>query len=66
MLLTQGELSGPFFPVIVDKLARAFPMAQRQTLSEAGHVQHTTHPDAYIALITAFIRQEHSREDEAA
>ena len=55
-LLTQGETSAPFFPAIVDTLARAMPAAQRRTLRGAGHVPHVTHPDDYVETIVTFAR----------
>jgi pimeloyl-ACP methyl ester carboxylesterase len=57
VLLTQGKVSEPFFPAIVDQLARAFPKAQRRILTGAGHVPHVSHPEDYIEAITSFIRQ---------
>lgn len=55
-LLTQGEISEPFFPMIVDLLARAMPTAQRRTLPGAGHVPHVTHPEEYVDTIAGFVR----------
>ena len=56
-LLTQGDTSAPFFAPILDQVASALPHAQRQTLSGAGHGPHRSHPQAYVAAITGFIRQ---------
>src|SRR5205823_5215321 len=36
-LLTQGDQSAPFFPVIVDKVAGALPHARRFTFAGSGH-----------------------------
>ncbi len=54
-LLTEGEHSPPFFPRIVDELARALPKAQRRTLPSAGHVPHVTRPDEYLDTVVSFI-----------
>jgi pimeloyl-ACP methyl ester carboxylesterase len=55
MLLTQGDQSAPFFPVIMDKLAEALPGAEHQTLVGTGHVPQVTHPDEYVRTIESFI-----------
>jgi pimeloyl-ACP methyl ester carboxylesterase len=59
-LLTQGDQSQPFFPLIVDKLAGVLPRAQRRTLPGAGHVPQLTHPEAYVETVGAFIRHSPS------
>jgi pimeloyl-ACP methyl ester carboxylesterase len=55
VLLTEGDQSAPFFPVIMDELAQALPEAERQTLVGAGHVPQVTHPDEYVHTIESFI-----------
>jgi pimeloyl-ACP methyl ester carboxylesterase len=55
MLLTQGDQSAPFFPVIMEKLAEALPGAERRTLVGTGHVPQVTHPDEYVRTIESFI-----------
>jgi pimeloyl-ACP methyl ester carboxylesterase len=55
VLLTQGERSEPFFPLLVEALARALPQARRRTLAGAGHVPQLSHPEAYVEAITDFI-----------
>jgi pimeloyl-ACP methyl ester carboxylesterase len=55
VLLTQGERSEPFFSLIVERLARALPTAQRRTLPGSGHVPQVTHPEEYVQLIEPFI-----------
>jgi pimeloyl-ACP methyl ester carboxylesterase len=55
MLLTQGDQSAPFFPIIMDKLAEALQGAERQTLVGTGHVPQVTDPDEYVRTIEAFI-----------
>ena len=59
-LLTQGDHSAPFFPLIVEKLARALPQAQRQTLLGAGHVPQLSHPEEYVEAVGSFIRHSTS------
>jgi pimeloyl-ACP methyl ester carboxylesterase len=54
-LLTQGDQSAPFFPVIMDELAEAIPGAERQTLVGTGHVPQVTHPGEYVRTIESFI-----------
>jgi pimeloyl-ACP methyl ester carboxylesterase len=61
-LLTQGEVSAPFFPLIVDTLARALPQAKRRTLTGAGHVPQVTHPEEYIRTVESFIQDARSGE----
>jgi pimeloyl-ACP methyl ester carboxylesterase len=57
VLLTQGDESAPFFPVIMDELAGALPGAERQTLVGIGHVPQVTHPDEYARTIESFIER---------
>lgn len=61
-LLSEGDTSPPFFPAVVSMLARALPQAQRHVFRGAGHVPHLSHPDAYIATITASAVRESSAE----
>ena len=55
-LLTHGDRSEPFFPAIVDAVARALPGASRSTLHGIGHVPHVTHPDEYVRMVESFVR----------
>jgi pimeloyl-ACP methyl ester carboxylesterase len=59
-LLTQGDHSEPFFPLIVAKLARALPQAERRTLLGAGHVPQLSHPEEYVETVGSFIRHSAS------
>lgn len=61
-LLTQGEISEPFFHVFVEALARTLPTAQRRTLIGAGHVPQVSHPEEYTAAIESFIRDAETGE----
>lgn len=56
-LLSFGGASPPFFPMVVEHVARALPHAKRHVFPHAGHVPHLSHPQEYIALIDGFIRQ---------
>ena len=55
-LLTTGDQSPPPFAPVVEKIADVLPNASVLTFPGAGHIPHVTHPDAYVAAITAFIR----------
>jgi pimeloyl-ACP methyl ester carboxylesterase len=57
-LLMMGDESPPFFAPVIRKLAGALPRVKVVTIKGAGHVPHVTHPEAYIAEIEAFIRDE--------
>ena len=56
VLLTVGDQSPPFFPMVVEKIAAAMPRAEIRTYAGAGHVPHVTHPEQYVASVTEFIR----------
>jgi pimeloyl-ACP methyl ester carboxylesterase len=53
-LLTSGTQSPPFFPMVLDQLAKALPHATRKALEGAGHVPHLSHPEQYIQVVRAF------------
>ena len=54
VLLTLGDQSPPTFAPVVMRLSGALPDAEVLTLPGAGHVPHTTHPDAYVEAIIEF------------
>lgn len=56
-LLTQGDQSPPWFPKIIDRLARTIEPSQRRTFVGAGHIPHVTHPDEYVEVVTTFVRE---------
>lgn len=56
VLLTQGDQSAPFFPLVLDEVARALPQAQRRTLVGAGHVPQLSHAAEYVEALVSFIR----------
>ena len=55
-LVSNGDQSPPFFPVIADKIAEALPKAKRRTFSGAGHVPHISHPDEFVDSVSTFAR----------
>jgi len=57
VLLSRGTESPVWLATILDRLAATLPQAQRQTIEEAGHVPHVTHPQQYLASLTRFIRE---------
>lgn len=57
VLLSQGDRSPPFFPLLLDRLHALLPRAVRHTYRGAGHIPHITHSDAFVATITAFARK---------
>jgi pimeloyl-ACP methyl ester carboxylesterase len=54
-LLSEGDQSPPWFPVIIRRLAEVLKRSQRQVFLGAGHVPHMTHPDDYVKTVTDFI-----------
>jgi len=54
-LLTIGDQSAPFFPLVVDRVAAAVPQAKMRTYAGAGHVPHLSHPVEYVRVVTEFI-----------
>lgn len=54
-LLTIGDQSAPFFPLVVDRVAAAMPHARMRTYAGAGHVPHLSHPEEYVRVVTEFI-----------
>jgi len=53
-LVSIGDQSQPMFPAIAERVAAALPSASRHTFVGAGHVPHATHPDAFVACVSAF------------
>jgi pimeloyl-ACP methyl ester carboxylesterase len=54
VLLTQGDMSLPWFAPIMTSLAGAIPHRRLVTIEGAGHVPHLTHPDEYAAIVRSF------------
>jgi pimeloyl-ACP methyl ester carboxylesterase len=55
-LLTIGDQSAPFFPLVVDRIAAAMPRASLRTYAGAGHVPHLSHPEEYVRVVTDFAK----------
>lgn len=56
-LLTTGDQSPPLFAPVMTGLSEALPQAEVVTYKGAGHTPHSTHPDAYVEVITSFINK---------
>ncbi len=54
-LLTIGDQSPPFFPLVMDRVAAVVPQAKMRTYAGAGHVPHLSHPEKYVQVVTEFI-----------
>jgi len=57
ILLTHGTTSPVLFPAVIDELALLVPTARVETLTGAGHIPYATHPEAWVAALTAFQNQ---------
>ena len=55
-LLTIGDQSAPFFPLVVDRIAAVMPQATVRTFAGAGHVPHLSHPEDYVRVVTEFVQ----------
>ena len=53
--MSDGEMSPPFFPIVLNKIFEALPHAERKTFTGAGHVPHISHPGDYVKTLTDFI-----------
>lgn len=56
-LVTQGDTSAPFFPLIVESVAAALPRARRHTFHGAGHVPHVSHPEEFVRIVGGFVQE---------
>jgi pimeloyl-ACP methyl ester carboxylesterase len=56
-LLTMGEQSPPFFPLVVRRIAAAVPHARMHTYAGAGHVPHLSHTEDYLRVVTRFLAE---------
>lgn len=65
VLLTHGDQSDPTFALIVDRLARALPHAEKRLLHGVGHGPHVSHPADYVRIIESFIRQSEADSAES-
>ena len=55
VLLTYGDQSPAFLPMIVAQLAEAMDQARVTTIPGAGHVPHLTHPDEWVTVVKEFV-----------
>ena len=55
-LLTIGDQSAPFFPLVANRIAAMMPQATRHTYAGAGHVPHLSHPEEYVRVVTEFLK----------
>jgi pimeloyl-ACP methyl ester carboxylesterase len=65
-LMTIGEQSAPFFPMVVDRLAAVVQHTRRRTYAGAGHVPHMTHPEEFVREVTEFVNGPASDTEPAA
>jgi pimeloyl-ACP methyl ester carboxylesterase len=56
VLLSQGAQSPDLPKLVAEQVAALIPGSRRAVVADAGHVPHMTHPDAFVAVITAFVR----------
>ncbi len=54
-LVTDGETSPSYFPLVVTRIASVLPHAEHRTFSGAGHGPAVSHPHEYVKAITEFI-----------
>jgi pimeloyl-ACP methyl ester carboxylesterase len=54
LLLTHGTESPLLFPAVIAELAQLVPGARVEVLEGAGHIQHTTHTEDWVARLVAF------------
>jgi pimeloyl-ACP methyl ester carboxylesterase len=54
--LTQGSESPPVFSRVIDRLESLIPNVARETIQGAGHVPHSTTPEAYVQATTRAVR----------
>jgi pimeloyl-ACP methyl ester carboxylesterase len=54
LLFTHGTESPKLFPAVIAELRKLVPAARVEVLEGAGHIPHATHPDEWVARLTAF------------
>ena len=55
-LLSFGGESPPFFPAVVQRIARALPHVRKHVFQQAGHVPHMSHPTEYVQTVNEFVQ----------
>jgi len=53
-LVTRGDQSPPFFPLVVAKVVQALRRGEQRTFVGAGHVPHVSHPSDYVEAVLSF------------
>lgn len=56
-LLTMGDRSPPVFRPVVERIAAVLPNVEVATFAGAGHIPQSTHPDAWVEMVTGFIQR---------
>jgi pimeloyl-ACP methyl ester carboxylesterase len=64
LLLTHGTESPGLFPAVIVELVKLVPTARVEVLEGAGHIPHATHPEEWVARLTAF-HEQHPRSPHA-
>jgi len=55
VLLTNGDQSPTWFPLVAEQIGECAPAVRRQLLPGVGHVPHLTHPDDFVALAKSYL-----------
>ncbi|MGH8871057.1 MAG: alpha/beta fold hydrolase [Acidimicrobiia bacterium] len=55
LLISVGTESPELEALAAMELASLLPAARVETLEDAGHIPHRTHPDLYAAMLVSFI-----------
>ena len=55
ILLTQGQASPAWLPLITDRLVELIPRAACARILGAGHSPHMSHPATYAQIVAAFL-----------
>lgn len=55
LLISTGTDSPELEAGAARELARRLPEARFQSVQGSGHIPHRTHPDEYVAMLTAFL-----------
>ncbi|MGH9577443.1 MAG: alpha/beta fold hydrolase, partial [Terriglobales bacterium] len=55
VLLVSGEKSPPVFGLMLNALQPCFPRQERVTISNASHIMHRTHSQAFNVAVFGFL-----------
>jgi pimeloyl-ACP methyl ester carboxylesterase len=55
VLLSFGKNGPPLCRAVVERLAQALPQAELKVYLDAGHQPEWTHPEDYVAVVSAFL-----------